>query len=75
MPDDCGLKPPIEALPQMAQERAIGILRDRVRWKARAGRPERGGMIARGLARSLRTPIRYEDLTAWPFVRLQAVHS
>src|SRR5512143_18493 len=24
MPDDCGLKPPIDTLPQIAQERAIG---------------------------------------------------
>jgi len=30
MPDDCGLKPPIEALPQIAQERAMRILRDGV---------------------------------------------
>jgi hypothetical protein len=27
MPDDCGLKPPIETLPQMAQERAMVVLR------------------------------------------------
>jgi len=25
-PDDCGLKPPIETLPQIAQERAMGFL-------------------------------------------------
>ena len=42
MPDDCGLKPPIEALPQIAQERAMRILRDGVRWR-RAGRSARAG--------------------------------
>ena len=26
MPDDCGLKPPIETLPQIAQERAMVVL-------------------------------------------------
>ena len=52
MPDDCGLKPPIEALPQIAQERAMRVLRSVVRWSARAGRPERGGMIAHGPGRS-----------------------
>ena len=35
MPDDCGLKPPIEALPQIAQERAMRILRESVKWKSR----------------------------------------
>ncbi len=28
MPDDCGLKPPIETLPQIAQERAMRNLRN-----------------------------------------------
>ena len=30
MPDDCGLKPPIDTLPQIAQERAIGVLERRL---------------------------------------------
>jgi hypothetical protein len=27
MPDDCGLKPPIDTLPQIAQERAMNVPR------------------------------------------------
>ena len=27
MPDDCGLNPPIDTLPQIAQERAMRVLR------------------------------------------------
>jgi hypothetical protein len=27
-PDDCGLKPPIETFPQIAQERAMWFLKD-----------------------------------------------
>jgi uncharacterized alkaline shock family protein YloU len=49
MPDDCGLKPPIEALPQIAHERAMtSSEQDQNRGRAREG-PERGGIIARGL--------------------------
>ena len=33
MPDDCGLKPPIEALPQIAQERAMVVLENGVEWE------------------------------------------
>src|SRR4029079_3060383 len=51
MPDDCGLKPPIEALPQIAQERAMVSSRSVGVWKirsdpsadARASRPEGSG--------------------------------
>ena len=47
-PDDCGLKPPIETLPQIAQERAMGSLGDEIQEEGRrAGGPERGGTIAR----------------------------
>jgi len=50
MPDDCGLKPPIETLPQIAQERAMVVLRKGFIGRlGGAGRAERGGMIARGL--------------------------
>jgi len=42
IPDDCGLKPPIETLPQIAQERAIGssVMLDKTTpgpWRARVG--------------------------------------
>lgn len=39
MPVDCGLKPPIEVLPQIAQERAMGILRDETGGSDGRGRP------------------------------------
>ncbi len=42
IPDDCGLKPPIETLPQIAQERAMRNLKDVVRWR-HAGRVDPGG--------------------------------
>ncbi len=36
MPDDCGLKPPIETLPQIAQERAM-VSSSVVGWSIRFG--------------------------------------
>src|SRR5271165_2377824 len=51
MPDDCGLKPPIETLPQIAHARAMNVP-----WCEAESRPrpigrQRGGMIAHGLRR------------------------
>jgi hypothetical protein len=46
MPDDCGLKPPIDTFPQIAQERAMRVLGTSFRKKPGPVRLERGGMIA-----------------------------
>src|SRR5262245_1385788 len=61
MPDDCGLKPPIETLPQIAQARAIVVLVSGWVPRRRAGRVERVGMIADVLVPSDR-PARPADL-------------
>ena len=56
IPDDWGLKPPIDTLPQIAQERAMRGPQDRSRWRCPSpeGR-ERSGRIAHGLRRPART--------------------
>ncbi len=51
MPDDCGLKPPIETLPQIAQERAMvssGVwsdVRSRARTRGRIRLEGPGGAV------------------------------
>src|SRR5262245_43933607 len=42
MPDDCGLNPPIDTLPQIAQERAMRGPQDRANEGSRAGRAQTG---------------------------------
>ena len=46
MPDDCGLNPPIETLPQIAQERAMRVLRAWSDGSLDTGESEGGGIIA-----------------------------
>jgi uncharacterized alkaline shock family protein YloU len=46
MPDDCGLKPPIDTLPQIAQERAMVVLETVVAWVIMFGPGrKRAGML------------------------------
>ena len=56
IPDDCGLKPPIETLPQSAQERAMRGPQLLVGRKSSPERAERSGRIAHGLRDPARTP-------------------
>ncbi len=56
MPDDCGLNPPIETLPQIAQERAMGSSGNGSGGGIGPGRPERGGMIAHASGRPAGRP-------------------
>ena len=46
MPDDWGLKPPIDTLPQIAQERAMLVLETVITGTPDLEGSERGGMIA-----------------------------
>jgi uncharacterized alkaline shock family protein YloU len=50
MPDDCGLNPPIETLPQMAHWRAMEGPQEAGKQSAGPEGPQRGGMIARTFA-------------------------
>ena len=44
IPDDCGLKPPIETLPQIAQERAMRGPLEWSRWRVRARKGPNGAV-------------------------------
>src|SRR3954452_283889 len=55
MPDDCALKPPIEVLAQMAQERAMWVLSGR-EWQTKDGRVSRRGGNTIAPALGLQTP-------------------
>src|SRR3954452_1266101 len=56
MPDDCALKPPIEVLAQMAQERAMWVLSGR-EWQTKDGQVGRRGGNTIAPASGLQTPM------------------
>ena len=63
IPDDCGLKPPIETLPQSAQERAMRGPQLLVGRRAAPEGAERSGRIAHGLRdpAGRRPPARHQE--------------